>query len=144
MEMELLMSAKNCLEKAYAPYSKFHVGAAIRLDNDQIVNGTNIENASYPLCICAEPSALAAAKSAFPENRPVAMAISVKNCAPGAKPIEVPGMPCGACRQILSEAEDRFGRPIRLILQGETGEIWAFTSAKNLLPFAFSGDFLTK
>lgn len=143
-EQELLISAKNCLEKAYAPYSKFHVGAAIRLDNDKIVCGTNIENASYPLCLCAEPSALAAAKSLFPENRAVSMAISVKNCAAGAHPIEVPAMPCGACRQILSEAEDRFGHPIRLILMGETGEIWAFQSAKNILPFAFSGDFLTK
>lgn len=141
-ERELMLSAKNCLEKAYAPYSRFHVGAAILLDNGQTVCGTNIENASYPLCLCAEPSVLAAAKSFFPENRPVAMAISVKNCAPGAKPVAVPGMPCGGCRQILSEAEDRFGHPIRLILMGEIGEVWAFASVRELLPFAFSGRFL--
>ena len=141
-DRELLAAAKTALEKAYAPYSKFHVGAAIRLDNHAIVCGTNIENASYPLCLCAEPSALAAAKSAFPENWPLAMAISVKNMAKSSPVIDIPGMPCGACRQILSEAEDRFGRPIRLILQGEAGETWVFASAKDILPFAFSGAFL--
>ena len=143
-EQDLLVSAKNCLEKAYAPYSNFHVGAAIRLDNGAIVTGTNIENAAYPLCLCAEPSALAAAKSQYPNDKPLTMAISVKNFVPGGQPVKIPGAPCGACRQILSEAETRIGQPIRLILQGESGEIWAFDSVRDLLPFAFNGSFLGK
>ncbi len=142
IERELLAAARLCLDKAYAPYSNFHVGAAILLDNGTTVTGTNIENAAYPLCLCAEPSALAAAKSYFPENRPVLMAISVKNNAVGGKPVATPAMPCGACRQILSEAEGRFGGPIRLVLQGEIGEIWAFDSVRAILPFAFDGSFL--
>jgi cytidine deaminase len=136
-DRELLAAARECLKTAYAPYSKFHVGAAIRLENEAIVTGTNIENASFPMCICAEPSALAAAKFAFPDEKPLAMAISVENRAPNGAKSTTPGMPCGACRQIIFEAECRYQSPIRLILQGETGDIWIFDSVKRLLPFAF-------
>ena len=97
------------------------------------------------MCLCAEPSALAAAKSQWPDARPTAMAIGVKNFQEGEngrKIIAQPGTPCGACRQILCEAEVRNGQPIRLILQGETGEIWIFETAKDLLPLGFGAEFL--
>ena len=144
-DRELLAAAKICLERAHAPYSKFHVGAAILMENGHLVTGTNIENAAYPMCLCAEPSALAAAKSAWPDSRPLAMAISVKNFQEEngqRKIVASPAAPCGACRQILNEAESRYGQQIRLILQGETGEIRVFQSARELLPFGFSSEFL--
>ena len=145
MDRNLLAAARICLEKAWAPYSRFHVGAAIFMENGHVVTGTNIENAAFPLCLCAEPSALAAAKSAWPDSKPLAMAISVKNFQEEngqRKIVASPAAPCGACRQILNEAESRYGQPIRLILQGETGEILVFESVKDLLPFSFGGKFL--
>jgi cytidine deaminase len=93
---ELLEKARQAAERSYSPYSKFRVGAALRLTNGEIVTGTNVENVSYGLTICAERAALVRAVSEFgPEIRIAAVAVANLNSA--ASP------PCGACRQVLAE-----------------------------------------
>ncbi|MEM8584228.1 MAG: cytidine deaminase [Bacteroidota bacterium] len=136
---KLLKEAKLAIAKSYAPYSGFQVGAAARLVNGAMVSGANCENASYPLCICAEPATLAAAASAHPGVAVRALAISVKN---KLRPVEKPTPPCGACRQMLVEHEDRFDQPIQLILQGGDETVYVFERVRDLLPLHFSGDFL--
>ncbi len=132
---ELLFRAKHSLEQSYSPYSNFRVAAALELVSGQVITGTNQENASYPLCLCAERVALAAAAAAYPDEAPAAMAITVGRG-------HSPATPCGACRQVLFETELRYRRPIQLILQAETGPIWVFSSARLLLPFGFGPDML--
>jgi len=132
----LLQSAKAHVGNAYAPYSGFEVAAAVQLANNQIVLGSNQENASYGLCICAEQNALSTAGSIHGLTPIRAIAITARA---KAKPIVHPISPCGACRQVISEHEDRHSQPIRVILQGESGDILVFQSVKDLLPFSFSG-----
>ncbi|MCP9236855.1 cytidine deaminase [Lewinella sp. JB7] len=138
-DRELLDAATTALPTSYAPYSNFRVAAAARLRDGTIVTGANIENAAYPMCICAEPNALAAAASLKPGMPVVSMAVTVK--APG-RILSAPASPCGSCRQILSEHESRFGHQLRLILRAETGPTYVFDRASDLLPFGFSGELL--
>ncbi len=138
-DLQLLEAAATALPNSYAPYSNFRVAAAARLEDGTVVTGTNIENAAYPMCICAEPNTLAAAASLRPGMPVLAMAITVK--APG-RILSAPASPCGSCRQILSEHESRFGHRLRLILRAETGPVYIFESAGLLLPFGFSGELL--
>jgi cytidine deaminase len=138
-DQELLAAATAALSRSYSPYSNFKVAAAARLQDGTVVAAANTENAAYPMCICAEPNALAAAAVTRPGMPVVAMAITVK--APG-RILSAPASPCGSCRQILSEHESRFGQPIRLILRAETGPIYVFERAADLLPFGFSGELL--
>jgi cytidine deaminase len=138
-DRQLLESAKNALRLSYSPYSRFRVGAAALLANGEIVEGANYENASYPLCLCAERAALAAAVSKFPETPVQAMAVTVEN---ERQIIRRPATPCGACRQVLAETEIKNQQPIRLILQGQTGPVWVFENSLNLLPFGFDGSYL--
>lgn len=133
---EALVQARNATENAYAPYSKFKVGAAVLLANGEIVQGVNIENASYPVGICAERSALASAISQYPDQQILAIAISI--LAPTGEN-DTPAFPCGMCRQFISECEDRNSQAIALILSGQVGEVLVVHTAKNLLPFSFSG-----
>lgn len=133
---ELLMQARNATESAYAPYSSYKVGAAVLLANGEVVLGVNIENASYPVGICAERSALASAISQFQNERIIAIAISI--LAPSGSN-DKPAFPCGMCRQFISECEDRNNQSISLILGGQIGEVLVLHSAKDLLPFSFSG-----
>ncbi len=132
-------AARAARSNAYAPYSHFQVGAALRLADGRILSGANLENASYPLCLCAERVVLAAAHALHPGLPPLALAISVHN---SRKPIDRPATPCGACRQVLTETEARFQQPIRLLLQGDTGPILVFESVSHLLPYGFEGSFL--
>ncbi len=138
-DAELLSRATAALPNSYSPYSKFKVAAAARLEDGTVVAAANTENAAYPMCICAEPNAMAAAAALRPGMPVVAMAITVK--APG-KILDSPASPCGSCRQILSEHEGRFGHSMRLILRGETGPVYLFERASHLLPFGFSGELL--
>ena len=131
----LLDRARAVTADAYAPYSRFRVGAAARLANGQVVSGTNQENASYPVGICAERSLLATASSMFPGIAIDTMAISYDG---DAVKSDHPISPCGMCRQSLQEAETRGGNPIRLILAGREGEVYIISTAANLLPFAFT------
>lgn len=135
----LMDKAREGLNKSYSPYSEFKVSAAVLLKNGEIITGANQENAAYTMCLCAERVALAAASSEFPDSPVEAIAITVKN---NNNPVTSPAAPCGACRQVLSETEDRFQHRIKILLQGESGETYLLSSAKDLLPLFFDSSFL--
>jgi cytidine deaminase len=137
----LLASARSIVKDAYAPYSNFKVGASILFLDGQIVHGVNIENASYPVGICAERSALASALSQYPSQKIVALAVSYFS------PNDAnnfPAFPCGMCRQFISECEDRNQAPISILVSGQEGKIILIDTIKHLLPFAFGGSDLGK
>ncbi len=137
----LLSEARRVAEVAYAPYSRFLVGAAARLKNGVLVTGTNQENASYPVGICAERTLLSAAATQYPGVGMEVMAISYDNRnGESARPIS----PCGVCRQTLVEFEERTAQPVKLILAGLTGEVYIIHSAKALLPLTFTSDDLKR
>jgi cytidine deaminase len=136
-DASLLNRARAVTSSAYAPYSSFFVGAAARLQNGEVVCGTNQENASFPAGICAEQAALAAVASLQPGVQIKVMAISYNgNGIESDHPIS----PCGVCRQVLTEYEGRVGAPIRLILGGMKGEVYIIPSAQSLLPLAFTAE----
>lgn len=130
----LMQKAFQAREKAYAPYSKFHVGAALLLDNNEIITGNNQENASYPSGLCAERTAIYYAGSQYPNAKIVRMAISAssKN-----KPTIKPIPPCGACRQSIAEYEIKQNEPIEIYFMGESGKVVKSNSLANLLPLVF-------
>ena len=131
----LLKAAYEATGDAYAPYSEFRVGVALRLVNGKILAGSNQENASFPAGICAERVTLSAASAAYPGIAIIDLALTyVNESATSNRPIS----PCGICRQTLAEYEQRFGRSIRLILGGISGEIYIINRATDLLPFAFN------
>lgn len=133
----LLNEAKNITKIAYAPYSHFQVGAMARLTNGKTVAGSNQENASYPVGLCAERVLLSATSSLYPGVPIESIAISYHNDNGSSnRPIT----PCGICRQTLVEYETRLKHPIRLILGGLEGKIFIIPQTKMLLPLSFSGD----
>ncbi len=138
-DFKLVSEAKAALNLSYSPYSKFKVGAAAQLNDGSIIQGANQENASYPLCLCAERVVLAAVSSSHSDKKVESMAIMVHN---PTQALEEPASPCGACRQVLSESEDRQNAPIRLLLCTEAGETWIINSVKDILPLSFKGDLL--
>ena len=115
-DRELVFAAREAALNAYAPYSKFRVGAAVRLESGIIVRGTNVENAAFPSGICAERSALSNSVSNHHNDKPVAMAIAAMT-EDGLTDEPVP--PCGNCRQVIAEEESRTGNQIRIILSGK-------------------------
>ncbi|PSL46664.1 cytidine deaminase [Chitinophaga niastensis] len=132
----LLKEAREVTAHAYAPYSHFQVGAVIKLANGEIVAGSNQENASFPIGLCAERVALASAASVYPNIDIDTIAISYHNLnGDSSRPIS----PCGMCRQALSEYEMKQASPIRLILGGLSGKIYVISRANDLLPLSFSG-----
>ena len=133
----LLAEAKKAVATSYAPYSNFHVGCALQLNNGVIVKGSNQENIAYPSGLCAERVAIFSAGATYPNEAVKTMAITVK--ADKFKVTE-PIMSCGACLQSMSEYEIRFKQPIRVILQGETGDIYIAEGLKNFMPFMFWSD----
>ena len=136
-DAQLLIEARKLTAIAYAPYSNFYVAGVARLANGSMVKGTNQENASFPVGICAERSLLATAGTLFPNEIIETMAITYKPLqGESTRPIS----PCGMCRQALLEYENRVQHPIRLILAGMEGNIYIIHTAKDLLPFAFSGE----
>ncbi|MEZ4792618.1 MAG: cytidine deaminase [Gelidibacter sp.] len=135
----LMQKAKEARLKAYAPYSNFSVGAALLLDNDEIITGSNQENASYPSGLCAERTAIFYAGAQFPKAKIVRMAIIAgSNHNPTASPIP----PCGACRQSIAEYEVKQNTPIEIYFMGETGKVVKSNSLANLLPLMFDKSFL--
>jgi cytidine deaminase len=133
----LLKMAKDATAIAYAPYSHFHVGAAAELNNGAFIKGSNQENASYPVGICAERVLLSAVSSQYPGAAVQTMAISYDNRnGESMKPVA----PCGMCRQALVEFESRQQHPIRLILGGMEGKVYVIEQANALLPLSFGGD----
>jgi len=133
----LVQKARDTTKNAYAPYSHFDVGAVAQLVNGEIVSGTNQENASYPVGICAERVLLSAAASLFPNVAVHTIAISYHN---NNGQSNHPISPCGICRQTLSEYEERTKHPIRLILSGMEGKVFIISSASQLLPLSFGGE----
>lgn len=130
----LVNEAREVTTAAYAPYSNFNVGAVAKLANGEIVAGTNQENASYPVGICAERVLLASAASLYPGIAIDTIAISYNN-ANGES--DHPISPCGMCRQSLTEYEERVKQPIRLILTGLEGKVIVVEKANSLLPLSF-------
>ena len=149
----LLEQARKTAATAYAPYSEFCVGAAAHVldkkngDTPKLVTGTNQENASYPVGICAERVLLSAISSVVPGGAITAVAISYKNKRKQKKTGKAtqsnkPAMPCGMCRQALHEQQQRQKKPFRLILSGQTGEVIVINNASDLLPLSFEEHFL--
>jgi cytidine deaminase len=143
---ELSDSAKNLMEKAiiakqnaYAPYSKFKVGAALLLEDGTIVTGNNQENAAYPSGMCAERVAIWKASSDFPNLKILKLAISASS---SSQILKEPVAPCGGCRQTLSEYELKQKDKIETYFMGEIGKIIMTDSLLNLLPIAFDKSFL--
>lgn len=133
-DRELVEAAARAAEGAYAPYSQFHVGAALRLADGSVVCGSNQENAAYPSGLCAERTALFAASASRPAMRDYeALAIIGVN----ARGERCEASPCGACRQVMAEYEQRQGHPMRVVCYVDEGCVRVFGSVADLLPFGF-------
>ncbi len=132
-DRELLSKAAHAAGSAYAPYSNFNVGAAVRLSNGEIISANNQENAAYPSGLCAERVAIFYAHARYPdfpiESIAVTASVNGNIC-------EDPTYPCGACRQVMAESENRFGKPIKIIIGGKR-VTQVMDSVSSLLPFTF-------
>lgn len=139
-DQELMIEAIAARKNAYAPYSKFRVGAAVKMANEETVIGSNQENASYPSGLCAERVAIFHAGAKFP-------GVSVKTIAITATSdnyqVSVPAAPCGNCRQAIFEYEFKQKQPIRILLMGEKGNVVVCNAIEDLLPLGFNNTFLT-
>jgi len=140
-DRQLLDKAREAIKSAYAPYSSYHVGAAVLLDNGKVFTGNNQENVAYPSGICAERVALFYASSQYPDVPVKAIAVSAK--ARGFK-VHSPVTPCGSCRQVMAESEDRFRNKLKLIMRGENGKINVVHGIDNLLPLMFRAEELRR
>ena len=136
-DLKLVNAAKEATKGSWSPYSGFRVGAALLLDDGTIVTGSNQENAAYPSGLCAERTALFAAGHAHPDKAVTALAIAARN---DNGFTTQPVTPCGACRQVLAETEQRGGRPIRYILYGTDGTMIIDGGTDAILPFCFGAD----
>ena len=135
----LMNKAHEARENAYAPYSRFKVGAALQLGSGDIVTGNNQENAAYPSGLCAERVAIFHAGSQNPDAIIVSMAITAKSLN---SILTTPVPPCGACRQVLAEYEVKQDPSIEIYFMGETGRVVKANSVKDLLPLIFDSTFL--
>ena len=131
-EQSLVESSTN---RSYAPYSHFHVGAAILLENGVVVPGCNQENAAFPSGLCAERSAIFAAGAQYPDQPVLMLAIAVRNSE--GEFLEEPASPCGSCRQVIIETETRFKHPVRILLYG-TKHTYVMDGIKQLMPLSFT------
>ena len=135
----LMLQAVSARKNAYAPYSNFRVGAAVSLANNEVVIGSNQENASYPSGLCAERVAIFHAGAKFPNVSVNTVAISA---ASDYYEVTSPAAPCGKCRQAMYEYEFKQKQPIRLLLMGEKGSIIECSSVDDILPLGFNRSFL--
>lgn len=133
-DKKLMDSAVEAAGNAYAPYSQFMVGAAILLDDGTVVKGANVENAAFPSGSCAEKTALSWFVSNYPDRWAVAIAITALS---GGKMTSEPVPPCGNCRQMLLEEEQRTGKPVRIILAGKE-KIIVVNNCESLMPLHFN------
>ncbi len=133
-EQKLLKEAREIAKSAYAPYSKFNVGASVLLNDGTIVNGNNQENAVYPSGLCAERVAVFSANALYPGKTIKSIAISAFS---HDKIIDKPVSPCGSCRQSFIEYENKQNSPIKLILSGQEGKVIIINSAAELMPLQF-------
>ena len=132
-DQRLVEAAIKATDNSYADYSHFHVGAAVRLSDSTIIIGANQENAAFPSGLCAERTAIFAAQAQHPELSIQALAIAAKN-SNGLMP--EPVTPCGSCRQVVLQIEERYHHPVAILLYG-TERIFRFHSIRDLLPFCF-------
>jgi cytidine deaminase len=132
-DKKLLQEAERVANEAYAPYSGFKVGAAVLLDNGKIISGNNQENAAYPSGLCAERVAIFYAMAHHPGAIVKAIAISCQSSSNG------PVAPCGACRQVIAEYEQKQGKKVRLIMGAPDRKVYALNGIEGLLPFMFGG-----
>ncbi|SFF94375.1 cytidine deaminase [Prevotella sp. KH2C16] len=132
-DRELVTVAKEATQNSYAKYSHFCVGAAIRLGDGRIIKGANQENAAFPSGLCAERTAVFAAQANYPEQPITTLAIAAKNeYGFTGEPVT----PCGSCRQVMLEIEDRYQQPVKILLYGTHG-VYALKSIKDLMPLCF-------
>lgn len=140
-EQLLIAKALEACQSAYAPYSKFYVGAAVKLANGIIFTGNNQENSAYPSGLCAERVAIFAASSQHPGVAIESIAITASTAVFG---MDQPVTPCGGCRQVMAEYENLSGKPIKVWLKGNNGKVWLINGIPNLLPLMFQGEQLKK
>lgn len=132
-DQELVSMAREATQNSYAKYSRFYVGAALRLQDGRIVKGANQENAAFPSGLCAERTAIFAAQANDPEQPIVALAIAARN---DHGFTQEPVTPCGSCRQVMLEIEDRYQSPVKILLYGTRG-IYVLKSTRDLMPLCF-------
>ena len=129
----LAEEAVKATANSYSPYSRFHVGAALKLSNGKIVHGSNQENIAYPSGLCAERTAMFYASAEYPDAGMEAIAIAASK---NGQICEMPATPCGACRQVMAEYQDKSGRQMKIILVGSK-KIMIFGKVDDMLPFIF-------
>ena len=133
-DRELAAEAIKAMEGAYAPYSHFHVGAAVRMSNGQIVRGANQENAAFPSGLCAERTAMFAAGARYPDKDMLGIAIAGGVMGRLAK---APVTPCGACRQVMAQYQAKSGKPMSIIMIS-SDKVWKFEKVDDILPLIFN------
>jgi len=138
-EAALLAKAKQATYRSYSPYSHFSVGAAVLLSDGTVIEGSNQENCAYPSGLCAERTAVFYANSRYPDKAILLLCIAARDAQGLFTPRPIP--PCGGCRQVLTETEDRQQQPMRIMLYGTEG-IYFVSSAKDLLPIHFDTTYL--
>ena len=138
-DQNLVKLAKEAAKSAYAPYSKFNVGAALLLENGMVIKGNNQENAAYPSGICAERVAVFAAGANYPGVKIKTIAVTAFS---EKFKLDSPITPCGSCRQVMCEYETKFSSDIKLILCSDCDEVWVLDSVKSILPLLFSANSL--
>ena len=139
IELDLKNQAFEARSKAYAPYSKFTVGAALLLNNGVVVKGSNQENAAYPSGLCAERVAIYYAGANYPDAKILKMSITAS---PQDRDLELPIPPCGSCRQAIAEYEFKQDVSIEIFFMGAKGDIYKSDSLKNILPLVFDKNHL--
>ncbi len=140
-DRKLLQEAELAAKNAYAPYSQFNVGAALRMKSGRIIRGNNQENVAYPSGLCAERVALFYASAEYPGEVIEALAVTANT---DKFEITEPVTPCGSCRQVMAESEKKQGENIRVIMYANNGKVIVTESAKTLLPLMFKADELKK
>lgn len=138
IEKKLIDAAKSATKNAYAIYSEFRVGAALLLENGEIITGNNQENAAYPSGICAERTAVFFANANHPDQKAMAIAVAAYHKGRFTKDVITP---CGACRQVLLEVENRYKTPMKILMYSDEG-VYVVDSIKDLLPLSFGDEML--
>ena len=134
IEKKLIDAAKQATSNAYAPYSKFHVGAALLLENGKIITGNNQENAAYPSGLCAERTAVFYANAQYPDQKIKTIAIAAHYNGDFTEDLI---SPCGSCRQVLLEVESRYDSPVKIMMYNKKGEVYVAESMSSLMPLSF-------
>ena len=132
-DRKLVEAAIEAMSGSYAPYSNFNVGAAVLLEDGEIIKGANQENAAYPSGLCAERTAMFYASANYPENAMTAIAITASQ---NGKLCDNPATPCGSCRQVMAQYQTKGGQPMEILLVGRE-KIWKFEKVDDILPLIF-------